>query len=94
MSVPKHRVEALANYVRRTTKKGLRAFPGSISFYRRYVKHLASQTVILTPLTTKRAPQRVEWSVEGECAFVTILNFFGDMSVLCIPVSSDVFSIV
>ena len=94
MSVPKHRIEALANYERPTTKKGLRAFIGSISFYRRYVQHLAKQTAILTPLTTKQAPQRVEWMVEGERAFTCICNFFCDTSVLCIPIPSDIFSIV
>ena len=94
MTVPEHRVEALANYSRPTTKRGLRAFLGSISFYRRYLRHLASQTALLTPLTAKQAPQRVEWSEEGKCAFTTICNYFCKMSVLCIPLSDDVFSIV
>ena len=92
--MPEHRVEALANYLRPTTKRGLRAFLGSISFYRRYLRRLASQTALLTPLTAKQAPQRVEWSEEGKCAYTTICNYFSKMSVLCIPLSDDVFSIV
>jgi len=56
MSLPKHRIAALSSYTRPTTKRGLRAFLGAISFYRRYVKQLASQTATLTPLTAKAAP--------------------------------------
>jgi len=37
MSLPSHRAEAFATYSKPTTKKGLRAFLGSIGFYRRYV---------------------------------------------------------
>ena len=42
MSIPSKRVEALANYTKPTTKRGLRSFLGAISFYRRYVELLAS----------------------------------------------------
>ena len=38
MSIPAKRVEALANYTRPSTKRGLRSFLGAISFYKRYVK--------------------------------------------------------
>ena len=41
MSVPSYRVQALSSYTRPTTKKGLRAFLGSIGFYRCYVEKLA-----------------------------------------------------
>ena len=92
--VPAHRVVALAQYSKLTTKRGSMAFLGSISFYRRYLQKLATQTALLTPLTAKQAPQRVEWSEEGTCAFNTICSYFCDMCVLCIPLSDDKFSIV
>ena len=94
MTVPDHRVTALATYTKPTTKKGLRAFLGSIGFYRRYVQNLAEQTAILTPLTTKQAPQRVKWTPQGECAFNTIRSFFCASPILCIPLDSDILSIV
>jgi len=72
MSLPSHRAEALSRYERPVSKKGLRAFLGSIGFYRRYVQRRASQTAILTPLTAKAAPSKVEWSEEGERAFNNI----------------------
>jgi len=82
MALPEHRVEALSNYTKPTTKRGLRAFLGAISFYRRYVKRLASQTAVLTPLTAKAAPSRLVWTViSSSCA-------------MCIPLPSDTFSIV
>ena len=45
-------------------------------------------------MTTKQAPQRLEWTAEGECAFQTILDFFCSPSILCIPMDDDCVSIV
>ena len=59
MSVPQHRVEALAKYTRPSMKKDLRAFLGVIEFYRRYIEHLSKQIAILTPLTSKVAPSKM-----------------------------------
>ena len=94
MSMPHHRAQALSRYTRPLTKKGLRAFLGSIGFYRRYVNKLANQTAILTPLTTKQAPQRVEWTEEGKSAFTCICDVISNACSLCIPLPSDSFSLV
>ena len=63
MSVPAHRCTALANYTKPKTKKGLRAFLGSVGFYRRYLAQLANWTSILTPKTSRQASPIVEWTV-------------------------------
>ena len=81
MSVPEHRVSTLARYTRPTMKKGLRTFLGSVGFYRRYLKQLASWTSVLTPMTSRQAPQMVEWTGEGMSAFSHICNFFCDPSI-------------
>ena len=94
MSMLGHRAQALSNYTRPSTKKGLRAFLGSIGFYRRYVSQLANQTSILTPLTAKQVPQRVVWTEEGKLVFTTICNTISNACSLCIPLPSDSFSIV
>ena len=94
MTIPSHKVEALGKYSRPQTKRGLRAFIGSVSFYRRYINQLAKHTAILTPMTAKQAPQRLEWTAEGEEAFMFICNFFCNIPVLCIPELNDVVSIV
>ena len=94
MSIPAHRCTALATYTKPRTKKGLRAFLGSVGFYRRYLEKLAHWTSLLTPKTGKQAPQIVEWSGEEEVAFNSIRAFFCNPSTLCVPVIHDVISIV
>ena len=91
MSMPQHRAQALSRYTRLLMKKGLRVFLGSIGFYRRYVNKLANQTAILTPLTTKQVPQRVEWTEEGKSAFTCICDVISNACSLCIPLPSDSF---
>ena len=94
MSIPEHRSTALATYTRPRTKKGLRAFLGSVGFYRRYLNKLAHWTSVLTPKTSRQAPSIVEWSGEEEVAFSNICAFFCNPSTLCVPVLDDVVSIV
>ena len=94
MSIPEHRTSALAQHTRPKSKKRLRAFLGSVGFYRRYLPHLADTTAVLTPLTSKQAPQTVEWTDEGVSAFQHICHFFCAPPNLCIPLLLDVVSIV
>jgi len=94
MALPEHRAEAFKQYEKPKTKKGLRSFLGAVSFYRRYIKMLASQTAKLTPLTSKLAPAKVVWSREGEQAFRTIVNMICGACVLCIPLPKDRYSLV
>ena len=94
MSIPAKRVEALANYTRPSTKRGLRSFLGAISFYIRYVELLASQTAILSPSTSKLAPSKVLWTREMESAFHYICKLISDTCVSTIPLPEDVMSVV
>jgi len=89
-----HRAEAFRNYSLPKTKKGLRSFLGAVSFYRRYLRQLASETAKLTPLTSKLAPSKVVWSREGELAFKCIINMICATSELCIPLPEDRYSLV
>ena len=94
MAVPAHRTTALAEYTKPKSKRGLRAFLGSVGFYRRYLPKLANWTSTLTPMTSKQAPQKVEWTGEGVSAFKAICNFFCNPPNLCVPLPNDVLSIV
>ena len=94
ISIPAHRCSALAAYTRPRTKKGLRAFLGSVGFYRRYLPKLANWTSILTPKTSEQVPQVVEWTSEDESAFKRICHFFCQPPNLCVPLPSDSLSIV
>ena len=94
MSIPAHRTSALEHYTRPRTKKGLRAFLGSVGFYRRYLNKLADWTSTLTPLTSKQAPQVVDWTDERVSAFNSICSFFCSPPNLCVPLPCDILSIV
>jgi len=94
MSLPKHRAEAFTKYSLPATKKGLRSFLGAVSFYRRYIKMLATHTAKLSPLTSKLAPAKVVWSEGGELAFRTIVSLICNTCMLCIPLPEDDYSIV
>ena len=94
MSLSEHRVAALAKYEKPLTKKGLRAFLGSVGFYRRYARQLAAQTAVLTPHTSKQALSRIVWDEEGETAFNEILYIMSHTTSLCIPLPEDTFSLV
>jgi len=94
MALPTHRAEAFRKYEKPTTKKGLRSFLGAVSFYRRYIGRLATQTAILSPLTSKLAPAKVVWSREGELAFSNIVLMICNVCTLCIPLPQDDYSLV
>ena len=94
MTLLEHRVQALVQYQMPMTKRGLRAFLGSVGFYRHYEKQLASQTAILTPHTTKQAPSKIVWDEEGEVAFNHIVSIMSHTTSLCIPLPKDCFSLV
>ena len=94
MTIPDRRVEALRQYTRPTTKKGLRSFLGAVSFYRRYVELLAKDTAMLTPATSKLAPSKVNWTEEMESAFMRIRECVSSSCILTIPLPEDEMSIV
>ena len=94
MSLPAHRVEALARYDRPVTKRGLRAFLGFVGFYRRYARQLAAQTAILTLHTGKQAPSRILWDDECEMAVNEIISIMSHTTSLSIPLPQDTFSLV
>ena len=52
VSIPEARAAAIGSYITPTTKKGLRSFLGTISYYRKFVR--LSRT--LTPATSMAAP--------------------------------------
>ena len=94
MSIPLHRAEALKNYSRLRTKRGLRAFLESASYYRRYVELVAKHTAILSPATSKAAPAKVDWSPEMEDAFSMIWESLANACMLTIPLPDDQMSII
>ena len=62
LAVPQHRVESLAKYKCPITKKTLRSFLGSMSYYRQFITKYADLSALLTPATSVSSPQSVVWT--------------------------------
>ena len=69
LAVPESRVMAMRKYGKPRTKKQLRAFLGSVGYYRQFVKGFASMSAKLTPATSLSAPKTISWIGEMEEAF-------------------------
>ena len=89
MTIPDKQAETLLRYTRPTTKKGLRSFLVAISFYRRYVELLASDTAVLSPATSKLTPSKVLWTEEMETAFTHVHECVSNVCILTIPLPED-----
>ena len=76
------------------TKRGLRSFLGAVSFYRRYVRLLASDTATLSAATSKAAPMKVAWTREMDTAFTHIRESMSNTCILTIPLPEDTMSLV
>ena len=62
-------------------------------FYRKYVNMLANQTAVLSPATSKSAPNRVQWTVEMVSAFEAICISIAHACCITIPTPDDDMSI-
>jgi len=91
LAVPKHRADALANFRQPRTKKELRSFLGTASYYRQFIPGFAAWSSALTPATSLKSPLRVCWSEEMTSAFSKLKTSLCDSCVLVIPSSEDVF---
>jgi len=67
--VPRDRVLAMFEYVRPTSKKGIRCFLGSPSHYSKFIHNISQPTSLLTLTTSHLAPTRVVWKQAMGCVF-------------------------
>ncbi len=93
VSVPRARITTMAEYRRPVTKKQLRSFLGSMSFYRQFIKGFAEFSSCLTPAVSLKAPQRVEWTPAMTTAFSKLCVSLCNSVVLHIPSRSDTFTL-
>ena len=91
LAVPEHRAEAMANYRQPKTKKDLRAFLGTASYYRRFVRNFAAYSSRLSPATSKKAPCVVLWDGVMLEAFNKLRVSLVDVCCLHVPSSEDKF---
>ena len=89
IAIPEDRVTAIANYVKPTTKKGIRAFLGTTGYYRKFVAGYGRLAKPLTSMTRKLEPEQVCWTSEGNQAFVALRKSLCSACMLTIPTASD-----
>ena len=93
LAVPEHRATAMNEFRLPKTKKQLRSFLGSVSYYRRFIKDFAAYSSLLSPETSKRAPSVVRWNEGRLEAFNKLKGMLCDVCVLTIPSPEDCFSL-
>ena len=55
--VPRAKAQAIGNYVKPKTKRGLRAFLGTVSYYRKFMEGMAEHTAIFSSDVQSCTPQ-------------------------------------
>ena len=85
MAVPEDRAAAIANFIKPTSKKGVRAFLGTTGYYRKFVPDYGKLAKPLTLLIRKLEPERVQWTLEAEQAFVELHKCLCNTCMLTIP---------
>ena len=75
VSVPEARIKALRDFHRPTNQKGLRAFLGTASYYRRFIPEFAKWAGPLFAASKKGAPCFTQWD-KCEQMHLTILSMF------------------
>ena len=88
VSVPEARVVALRNFQKPVTKTDLRAFLGTVGYYRRFIQDFAQRAYPLTEATKKAAPNIVVWN---DCMYIAFCYLCNVASVVFIPCASDEF---
>ncbi len=59
MAVPKYRITAMKEFVQPKSKKDLRAFLGSIRYYRKFIPNFADHSSVLSPSTSSKAHGKI-----------------------------------
>lgn len=74
-------------------KKQLRAFLGSVGYYRQFIQVFAKMSSLLTPATALSAPRVVSWTQEIDSAFIALRESLCAFVILYVPNLCDVFTL-
>ena len=91
LAVPAHRATAMAEYIRPKTKSQLRAFLGSVGYYRKFIFEFAKMSSKLIPATSKFSPSVVNWDEGMLEAFHKLRVSLCNTYVLSVPSPEDCF---
>ena len=89
VAVPELRIKAMSEFLLPRTKKQLRSFLGSMSYYRKFVDSYAKLSSTLSPAVSLRAPQRVNWTEEMMANFCKLKDSLCNHVVITIPGPED-----
>ena len=89
VSVPEVRVKALQDYIRPTNQKGIRAFLGTINYYRRFIPDCARWAAPLYNTLKKGAPCVVEWNKKQCDSFQHLVSVLCNEHTLTLPKVGD-----
>ena len=85
VSIPEVKVEALKNFKKPKTKSDLRAFLGTIGYYRRFVPGFAQKVYPLTEATKNKDSNIIKWSIDMSEAFKELCSILCCVTNLHIP---------
>ncbi len=91
LAVPEVRIKAMAEFELPRTKKQLRSFLGSMSYYRQFIDGYARLSSMLSPAVALKAPQGVVWTEGMTAAFRELKLSLCNHVVLTIPGPEDEF---
>ncbi len=74
IAIPQARMEFMAEYKIPKTKPQLRAFPGLVNFYSKFIPSFAWHSSKLSPLTRQSEPHIVHWDKDSTESFHYIIN--------------------
>ena len=86
-----HRVEAIRNHVSPVTKKDVQSFLGTTGYYKKFILNYAHNSIELTNVTWKSAPNVVYWSTAMNDEFYNLCHTLSQVSSLPIPTPKDTF---
>ena len=79
------KIDALASYPPPTTKRRVKWFLGLAGWYRRFIPNFSGRSAVLSDLTHKVSPNKINWSPECEAAFVDLKDCMCKEPVLQCP---------
>ena len=91
LAVPSMRVTKMQQFQRPVTRRQMRSFLGTVGYYLQFVRDFSLHSSLLSPATSKVAPDRVVWTEEMDEAFQILRYVLCDVCVLHVPVLNDIF---
>ena len=93
VAVPEAHVQTMQKFMRPASKRELRCFLGTVSYYCRFIWGFSKLSTALTPALQKSTPGRIAWTSAMEQAFCELRDVLCNVCVLYVPSPSDVFSL-